>query len=118
MFERPNPDAEEEFEPLFQRMNTMKAELIAERIAAQDARAGLDKEALLNDETAKRYIAAAKAAFGYIVARGRRGNKKVRFDQRQNLMSETTDTVGVTWASATTGVREAVRRAERRAGRG
>ena len=118
VFERPNPDAEEEFAPLFARMNALKAELIAERIAAQDDRTGLDKEALLNDETSKGYIAAAKAAFGYIVARGRRGSKKVRFDQRQNLMSETTDTVGVTWSSATTGVGDAVRRAERRAGRG
>ncbi|CQD08083.1 hypothetical protein BN970_01560 [Mycolicibacterium conceptionense] len=111
VFERPNPDAEEEFEHLFERLDRLESKRITERIVARDGSTGLSKDGLRNDPTSKAFIAAAAAAFGYIVAKGSRGKKRVAFDQRRDLMTETVEAVGVTWDSAAQSVRTAVQRA-------
>lgn len=118
VFERPNPDAEEDFENLFERLDRMEAEKITERVVAQDKDAGISKAGLLHDPTATSFIAAAGAAFGYIVAKGMQGGRKVNFDQRRDLMTETVETVGVTWDSAAQSVRAAVKRAVGRSNNG
>jgi hypothetical protein len=118
VFERPNPDAEEEFQDLFDRLNRLEAEKITERVVAQDKTAGISKSGLLHDPTVASFMAAAAAAFGYILARGRQGSRKVKFDQRRDLLTETAETVGVTWDAAEQSVRDAVKRATGRSKNG
>ena len=114
VFLRPNQDAEELFEHLFERIDRLEANKIKESITARDLAAGLSKEGLRNDRESSALIDAAARAYGYIVARGRRGQTKVLFDQRKDLMSETAESVGTTWNSAVQSVRSAVRRVARR----
>lgn len=118
VFLRPNPDAEEAFEHLFERIDRLQADKIRESITARDQAAGLSKDGIRNDPESNALITAASRAFGYIVARGRRARRKVRFDQRQDLMSETAESVGPTWDSAVQSVRLAVQRAVRRSSSG
>ncbi|GAA4293015.1 hypothetical protein [Mycobacterium paraffinicum] len=111
VFERPNPDAEDEFRELLERMDRLKSQKISDRVVAQDPAVGIDKAGLLHDPVSLAFMAAAGAAFGYIVGRGRRGSRKVKFDQRRNLLTESVEAVGPTWDSAAEGVRAAVERA-------
>lgn len=70
VFKRPNPDAEREFEALFARMNELEARQIRESINALDDDRGLNKQALRTEPTSRMFIAAAMAAFGYVVGNG------------------------------------------------
>lgn len=114
VFERPNPDGEEAFEELFERLDRLEAEKISEQITARDKDAGLNKEGLRSDAVTNAFIAAAMAAFGYVVGRAYRGGKKVTYDQRQQALREPIENVSSEWSSATEQVLGAVRRVTQR----
>lgn len=114
VFERPNPDGEEAFQELFERLDHLEAERIAERIHARDPDTGLNKAALFSDKNTLGFIAAAMAAFGYVVGKGRRDGKVTRYDQRQEALRQRVENVSPEWQAASQDVLEAVRRAVRR----
>jgi hypothetical protein len=114
VFKRPNPDAEREFEQLFDRMNQLEARQIRELIAAQDNERGLSKQALSTEPITRSFIAAAMAAYGYIVGRGFRRGLRETYDQRRRGARERIENVSPTWDGATEEVLGAVRRARGR----
>jgi hypothetical protein len=111
VFKRPNPDAEREFEELFARMNDLEASQIKEAIAARNADSGLNKQALVNEPISRMFIAAAMAAFGYVVGHGFRYGRNSTYDQRRRVAREGIENVAPSWDGATEEVLEAVRRA-------
>lgn len=111
IFERPNPDAEESFRFLFDRLDTLGAEQIVDRVTPIDKEAGLNKEGIREDRISQAYIAAAMMAFGYVVGRGYRGNQKANYDQRRAVLRERVTGVGPTWDDAKKLVVKATRRA-------
>ena len=114
VFKRPNPDAEREFEQLFARMDDLEARQIRESITALDSDRGLNKQALRNEPTSRMFIAAAMAAFGYVVGRGVSRGRRVRYDQRGHAARERIENVGASWDGATEEVVQAVQRARAR----
>jgi hypothetical protein len=114
VFKRPNPDAEREFEQLFARMNDLAARQIREAITAQDDERGLNKQALRTDPTSRMFIAAAMAAYGYVIGLGFLRGRRVKYDQRKKAAREHIENVAGTWDGATEEVLEAVRRARAR----
>ena len=90
-----------------------EAKQISERILARDRRRGLQKEALRTEPTTKGFVAAAMAAFGYVVGTGIKSGKKVKWDQRRRAARERLEHVAAAWDSATDQVLNAVRRSER-----
>lgn len=114
VFERPNPDGEEAFEELFERLDRLEAEKISERITARDQDAGLNKDGLRSDPVTQAFISAAMAAFGFVVGRAYRGGRKVTYDQRQQALREPIENVSADWPSATEQVAGAVRRVTQR----
>jgi hypothetical protein len=110
VFKRPNPDAEREFEALFARMDELEARQIRESIRALDNDRGLNKQALRSEPTSRMFIAAAMAAFGYVVGNGVSRGRRVRYDQRTHAAREHLENVSVTWDAATEEVLGAVRR--------
>ena len=114
VFKRPNPDAEREFEQLFARMDGLEASQIREKIAARDADRGLNKQALRTDSISRAFIAAAMAAFGYVVGIGFRRSRRVKYDQRRQVARERIENVAASWDGATEEVLNAVRRARAR----
>lgn len=111
VFKRPNPDAEEAFSELFARMDALEARQIRETITAASEAHGLNKESLRSGHTSRAFIAAAMAAYGYLVGHGYAGGKKTKYDQRQRVAREAANDVGAAWESATQDVLRAVRRA-------
>lgn len=118
VFMRPNPDAEDAFQHLFDRLDALESSKICERIVARNPETGINKQGLQQDATSGAFITAAMAAFGYVVGKGFRNGRKVKFDQRQNMMTEEIEHVGSTWESATLNVKDAVQRATGRAADG
>lgn len=118
VFERPNPDAEDAFEELFARLDRLEAEKIRETITARDQRVGLSKEGLRSDPVSRGFIAAAMAAYGFVVGKAYRGGKRVVYDQRNQALREPVNDVQPDWPSATEQVLDAVRRVTRRRRRG
>jgi hypothetical protein len=114
VFKRPNPDAEREFQELFDRMNELAASQIRETIAASDADRGLSKQALRNEPISRMFITAAMAAFGYVVGRGFRHGRSDTYDQRSRVARERIENVAASWDGATEEVLQAVRRARAR----
>lgn len=114
VFKRPNPDAEPEFVELFERLNFLRAEQIREVVSTRDYREGLNKEALRIEPATRAFIAAAMVAYGYLVGRGLRRGRKVKYDQRSKVARERVADVGVSWEDATSQVLAAVQRAGRR----
>jgi len=114
VFKRPNPDGEESFLDLFQRLDLLEADKIRENITARDPNTGLNKAGLMSDSTTRGFIAAAMAAFGFVVGKGRRRGKKVRYDQRQKALRQKVEDVSPEWDAATEDVLNAVRTALRR----
>lgn len=113
-FERPNPDAEEAFEQLFERLDSLEAEKIREVITARDRQVGLDKQAVKNDPTTQGFIRAAMSAFGFVFGKAFRNGKKVQYDQRDQVLRERVDDVSPTVAGAIQDVEGAVRQASGR----
>lgn len=109
-FKRPNPDAEESFQELFDRQEAYGADELRETIKSAGSNHGLHKGAFREDPVAAMFLAAAMAAYGYVKARGRRRGKQANFDQRANVARESLVDVGDSWDSATEAVVEAVRR--------
>ena len=114
VFKRPNPDAEREFEGLFARLDALRAERIREVISASSADRGLDKQALRTEPGTHAFIAAAMAAFGYVVGHGVLRGRRVAYDQRRRAARERIENVSATWDGATQEVIRAVRRAKER----
>jgi hypothetical protein len=114
VFKRPNPDAEREFEQLFARMDNLEASQIREVIAARDSDRGLNKQALRTDSISRMFIAAAMAAFGYVVGRGLLRGRQVKYDQRRQVARERIENVATSWDGATEEVLGAVQRARAR----
>jgi hypothetical protein len=114
VFKRPNPDAEREFEQLFERLNELAASQIRESITAGDGGRGLSKQALRNEPVSKMFIAAAMAAFGYLRGRGFVRGRTSTYDQRSQAARERIENVSASWDGATEEVLEAVRRARAR----
>lgn len=110
VFKRPNPDAEREFEALFRRLDELEARQIRESIRARDDERGLSKQALREEPTTRMFIAAAVAAFGYLIGRGVSNGRGVTYDQRRNAARERIANVSPTWDAATEEVLGAVRR--------
>lgn len=110
VFKRPNPDAEREFEALFARMDELEARQIRESIKARDTERGLSKQALRTEPVSRMFIAAAMAAFGYVVGKGVSNGRRVKYDQRRNAARERIANVSPTWDAATEEVLGAVRR--------
>jgi len=110
IFRRPNPDAEREFEDLFQRLDALEASQIKEVIAARDAERGLNRENLQRDPSSRGFIAAAMVAFGYLVGRGTLDGGKVKYDQRERAAREEIQNVSPSWEGATAEVARAVAR--------
>ena len=117
VFERPNPDGEEAFNELFQRLDRLEADKIRETITARDPEVGLSKEGLTSDRVTRGFIMAAMAAFGFVVGKAYRGGKKVTYDQRQQALREPVENVSPDWPAATRDVLGAVRRVTQRRGR-
>jgi hypothetical protein len=114
VFKRPNPDAERAFEALFARLDSLEARQIREAILARDDDRGLNKQALRQDPTSRQFIAAAMAAFGYVVGLGFLRGRRVKYDQRRQVARERIENVAATWDGATEEVLGAVNRALRR----
>lgn len=114
VFKRPNPDAEREFEQLYARMDELEAGQIREAIAAQDADRGLNKQALSTEPISRMFIAAAMAAFGYVVGRGFLHGRSDTYDQRRRVARERIENVAASWDGATEEVLGAVRRVRAR----
>lgn len=112
VFKRPNPDAEREFEELFARLDELEARQIRETVVARDQARGLNKQALRTEPVSRSFIAAAMAAFGYVVGRGFIGNRKVKYDQRKHGARERLENVSGSWDGALDEVRGAVYRAQ------
>jgi hypothetical protein len=110
VFERPNPDAESAFEDLFERLDRLEAEKIRETVTARDPEVGLSKEGLRSDRVTQGFIAAAMAAFGFVVGTGYRGGKRVDYDQRHQALREPVTDLPGDWEPATDEVLRAVRR--------
>lgn len=109
IFNRPNPDGEEAFQELFERLDALRAEQIKEEIRARDQDSGLARDAIQTDRTTQGFlIAALDHAFGRIWAKGRRGGKQVTYDQRANVARQAISDVGDDWETATTTVLAAV----------
>jgi hypothetical protein len=109
VFERPNPDGEEEFEKLFDRLDRYQAEQITEEIRARDRNVGLQKDEVRKDPTTQGFLSAAlDHAFGRIWARGVRGGRQTVYDQRAKVLRQSIDFVGVDWETASNSVLEAV----------
>lgn len=108
VFQRPNPDGEDAFQDLFERLDNMEASLIREEIVARDPATGLVKDAVKRDRTVQAFIAAAMNAFGRIVAKGRKDGTPVKYDQRQRVLRQSLDRVGSEWDEATETVLRAV----------
>lgn len=118
VFERPNPDAEDSFQEIFARLDRLEAERIRETITARDREAGLSRDGLRSDPLSVGFIAAAMAAFGYVIGTAYRGGKRVVYDQRRQVLTEPLEEVASEWLSATNQVLEAVKRVSRRRARG
>lgn len=83
----PNPDVLEEFEPIFRRMEQLKAKKITEDIEPQDPEVGLTN--VLDDPTSLGYLAMAARAYGYITAKGARAGAEKNYDQRSRWRGRT-----------------------------
>jgi hypothetical protein len=114
VFKRPNPDAEREFEDLFERMDALAARQIRESITAQDDERGLNKQALRNEPISRSFIAAAMAAFGYVIGRGIVSGRRATYDQRRQAAHQRLENVSASWQDATEEVLRAVGRARDR----
>jgi hypothetical protein len=110
VFKRPNPDAEDQFRQLFERLDAHEARQITEQIVARNPERGLNKNALRTEPTTNAFISAAMAAYGYIVGRGFTRNRDNTWDQRRRAARERLEDVAPTWDGATDQVRRAVRR--------
>lgn len=109
VFERPNPDAEEEFQSLFDRLDRYHAEQITEEIRARDREQGLNKDEVRQDPTTRGFLSAAlDHAFGRIWAKGFRGGRETVYDQRAKVLRQSIDFVGDDWETATENVLAAV----------
>jgi len=98
VFQRPNPDAQAEFAELFDRLDALKAREIKDEVVAADPEEGLDKQALRTEPETRAYIAAASAAFGFVVGNGISNRRKVRFDQRQKGVKERLHGAAGSWS--------------------
>lgn len=114
VFRRPNPDGDEAFRDLFARLDRLRAEKIRESITALDPQQGLDRTGLRTDRTTQAFIAAAMAAFGFVVGKGYVQGRRSVYDQRRQALRERIDGVSSDWDGATRDVAKAVRRARRR----
>ncbi|MDZ8202081.1 hypothetical protein RZO50_11190 [Microbacterium sp. SSW1-59] len=116
VFERPNPDGEEQFQELFERLDAYEADQIKEEIRARDETTGLKKEAVQEDPTTQGFmVAALRYAFGRVWAKGKRRGRTVHYDQRKQVARTSIDIVGSDWETATSSVLDAVeRQTERR----
>lgn len=109
VFERPNPDGEEEFQALFDRLDNFQAEQITEEIRARDRTVGLQKDEVRRDPTTRGFLTAAlDRAFGRVWARGFRAGRETVYDQRAKVLRQSIDFVGLDWETATENVLEAV----------
>ncbi len=109
VFERPNPDGEEEFQALFERLDRYQAEQITEEIRARDKDAGLRKEEVRSDPTTQGFLVAAlERAFGRVWAKGKRGGRDSTYDQRSKVLRHSIDFVGIDWETASEKVLGAV----------
>lgn len=113
-FKRPNPDAEESFQELFDRQNSYQADEIRETIKSSTPQPGLNKAAFHTDKVAQMFLAAAMAAYGFVTATGQRDNKHARYDQRANVAREAIGGVGPSWEDATEEVVRATRQGRAR----
>ncbi len=101
VFRRPNPDGEEAFQKVFERLDHFEAEQIRQEIRARDKDAGLNKDAVEEDEETQGYLVAAlRYAFGRVWAKGRRKGKVVTYDQRNQVLRSSIDNVGGDWETA------------------
>lgn len=116
VFARPNPDGEEEFQELFERLDAYEADQITEEIRARDQVSGLKKEAVKEDPTTQGFmVAALRYAFGRVWAKGKKKGRTVHYDQRKQVARASIDSVGSDWETATDTVLGAVeRQSERR----
>lgn len=109
VFERPNPDGEEEFQALFERLDAYEAEQITEEIRARDKDVGLKKEAVRSDPTTRGFLKAAlDHAFGRVWAKGFKAGRETVYDQRAKVLRQSVDFVGDDWETATRNVLGAV----------
>jgi hypothetical protein len=109
VFKRPNPDAEDSFRPLFDRLDDTGSDEIREEFKVTDERRGLDKGSFQRNPEVRMFLSAAGNAYGYVLARGRRKQKRSRYDQRSRVARESVSDVGDSWESATETVVEATR---------
>lgn len=116
VFARPNPDGEEQFQELFERLDAYEAEQIKEEIRARDQTTGLKKAAVKEDPTTQGFmVAALRYAFGRVWAKGKKRGRTVHYDQRKQVARTSIDIVGSDWETATHSVLGAVeRQTERR----
>lgn len=114
VFKRPNPDAEDAFAELYERQRQLRADELRETIKTSNMDAGLDKQALREDTVSRMFLAAAMAAYGYVIAHGRRAGRDTSFDQRSRVARERTENVGPSWEDAARAVLDATLRGRRR----
>jgi len=94
---RPNPDALDEFGPVWERMKQHRAGLIREIMEAEKGReVGLVN--LEDDDVVGAYLAMSENAFGYVTARGVRDGRQTRYDQRSQVARRQTEELPSSWS--------------------
>lgn len=91
----PNPDALEEFGPVWDRMEQHKAKLLREIMEAADSELGLVN--LEEDRVVNGFLAMNENGFGYVTADGSRDGHRTRFDQRAKVARRQTDPLPSSW---------------------
>lgn len=92
----PNPDSIENLEPVFKRLETLKAKQIIEVIEAGDEDVGLKN--LREDPTTAAFLGMAENAYGYVTARGRREGNETNYDQRVRARRQYLGPLPQTWS--------------------
>jgi hypothetical protein len=104
----PNPDALEEFGPIWGEMEARAARLNQTKLIAANEEIGL--QGLEDDARVKGNLAMGRQGFGYVEARGRREGRETRYDQREKAAREVIDDLGQTWDEAEEAILSRVRR--------
>jgi len=106
----PNPDALEEFGPVWAEMEARRARILSMKMVATTDKAGL--QGLENDPRVKGHIAMGRQGFGYVQAQAIRRQRETTYDQRRKVAREVVANPGSTWQEASATVLETTRSTE------
>lgn len=110
VFRRPNPDGEDRFQHLFDRMDRMHADQIEQSVKQHNPDAGLDRDALMDDPEIQEFLAAAMEAFGYVAGEGYVRGKRTAYNQQDRVLKEPVENLDGDWDRARSVVTSVLRR--------